>query len=223
MPLIKVQLDSHPCLAILVPTTLSWLFPWSTPFNLIIHVKKFSIFTPLSLMKYKLLGPYMIQPVPIPFNKTLPVSFSYRIFPIFFSNTTVFPLELIQLHLIFHVWNLLWGLRISTTADQYLVVFLSVKEILFLKMNSYHDHFPSSLPIITYHQAQPPSVNLYILFLQKPALLLRMICTHFRTISTLTVCFFWLNKSQKYPLRNEKKSPWWYLWIGEGGIEGGGW
>ena len=74
-------------------------------FNLIIYVKKWSIFTPVSPINSKFLGAYLVQPVPIPFHKTLPISFSYRSFSIFFSKTTMLTFEWIQLHLIFYVLN----------------------------------------------------------------------------------------------------------------------
>ena len=62
-------------------------------FNWIIHVIKCSVFTPVSPIKTKFLGPYNIQPVSMPFQKTLPVSFSYFCFPVLFSNTTTFMFE----------------------------------------------------------------------------------------------------------------------------------
>ena len=44
--------------------------------NWITHVKKYFIFSSVSPIKYKFLGPYVIQHVPIPFHKTRPISFS---------------------------------------------------------------------------------------------------------------------------------------------------
>ena len=74
-------------------------------FNWIIHVNKCSIFTPVSPINYKFMGPYVIQPVPIQFHQIWPISFYYCMFLILFSNTTTLTFELIKLHLIFCIWN----------------------------------------------------------------------------------------------------------------------
>ena len=44
--------------------------------NWITHVKKYSIFSSVSPIRYTFMGPYVIQHVPIPFHKTWPISFS---------------------------------------------------------------------------------------------------------------------------------------------------
>ena len=50
--------------------------------NWIIHFIKFCIFTSVRPIKSEFLAPYKVQPVPIAFHKTWPISFSYSRFTI---------------------------------------------------------------------------------------------------------------------------------------------
>ena len=101
----------------------------------------------------------------------------------------------------------IWGLCISTTADQDLVTFLSAKEhCIFTKYTLARtlstitsNHFPSPLPILTSHHNFPswsaPKCKGTFYFNKTHAWLPMMLFPHFCKISDGTICFFWLDNS----------------------------
>ena len=100
----------------------------------------------------------------------------------------------------------LQGLRISTTADKYLVALPSVKEhCIFTKCTlsstlatiTYH-HFPSSLLIITFHHDTPPSVKEHSIF-KNARTASQDYLPHSHTISDAAIHLYWSDNSPIFP------------------------
>ena len=94
-----------------------------------------------------------------------------------------------------------WGLHRSNTADKGLIELPSGKEYCIFTKHKlqaiiYHHHLPSPLTTMLH-----PKCHWTFYFHKTHSTLLKMLYPHFRTISAVTVCLFWSEKSLILPLR----------------------